>query len=231
MGEWSRRVMVVDDHPDIVAVLSVVFTMHGYDHVRILAIDPATDTVTETTDDARCQSISPSGVTSDGTAYFSPWDYHAAVRGVFGVGYGSASCGLRVVPAGTKFDAGYTVDLSSLVGGKPAGGLHLTSDTEALIHVWNSDLVPATPDTWGDDRFKPGYTWYRWHLGDGTATPPPSQQPSSEGGEWRTLDGMTVTYNPNSEYTETTLVELGADDALTTHVTIPGWIVNMVRVR
>lgn len=199
--------------------------------VQVTTIDPATDTVAGVTTDNRCQTIAPAGVAADGTAYFSPWDYHAAVRGVFGAGFGSSSCALRIVPAGAAFDAGWSVDLSALVGGKPAGGLRVVEDGSALIHVWDASLVAATPDTWADDRFAPGYKWYRWQVGDAAATELPNQTGSTEGGEWRGLDGKTVTYNPNAEYTETTLLSLGTDGQLTSHLVIPGWITNMIRAR
>lgn len=201
------------------------------DSVQITTIDPATDTVVATNTDTRCQTIAPAGIADDGTAYFSPWDYHAAVRGVFGAGFGSSPCALRIVPAGASFDAGWNVDLASLVGGKPAGGLHVTGNGDALVHVWDSSLVQATPTSWADDRFAPGYKWYRWHVGDTTATELPGQTGSTEGGEWRSLDGMTVTYNPNGEYTETTLMSLADDGSLKQHLVIPGWITNMIRAR
>ena len=52
--------------------------------VRLIAQQQSNRIVVEVSDDDRCSTFSPGGVASDGTAYFSPWDYHAAVRGVFG---------------------------------------------------------------------------------------------------------------------------------------------------
>ncbi|HTV24820.1 MAG TPA: hypothetical protein VMG12_39275, partial [Polyangiaceae bacterium] len=204
------------------------FTKNG-DFVRLVAIDPVTDTVSDVTDDTRCASLSPAGVTSDGTAYFSPWDYHAAVRGVFGAGFGSASCGLRVIPSASALDQGYDIDLSALVGGRPAGGLQLLDDQEALLHVWHEELVAATPETWSDQRFEPGYKWYRWRLGTNEATELPDQEPSAEGSGWRRLDGKTISFANNAEYTETTLLELDDSGHGQPGLSVPGWIVTMLR--
>lgn len=201
------------------------------DFARLVAIDPATDQVVEVRDEPRCQALAPSGVTSDGTAYFSPWDYHAAVRGVYGEGYGVDSCALRVVPPGNGFEEGYEVDLSELVGGRPAGGLTLISDEEALIHVWQDDLVHATPDDWQEKRFEAGYKWYRWTLGDAQATELPGQAPSSEGGSWLRMDGQVISFSPNADFSETTVVRLAPDGSFEPGVTVPGYMAALIRAR
>jgi len=204
------------------------FTRNG-DRVRLVAIDPATDTISQVTDDTRCASLSPAGVTSDGTAYFSPWDYHAAVRGVFGQGFGSASCGLRVIPAASTLDQGYDVDLSALVGGRPAGGLQLLNDEEALLHVWHDELVDAAPETWSEQRSEPGYKWYRWRLGSAEATELPDQAPSAEGSAWRSVDGRVISFANNAEYSETTLISLDDTGRGQPGLIVPGWIVTMLK--
>jgi hypothetical protein len=199
------------------------------DFVRLIAIDTETDRIIETTDDERCPTSSPSGTDADGNTYFSPWDYHTAVRGVFGAGYGSASCGLRVVPAGSSFDQSYELDLSTLVGGRPAGSMSLISDSEALLHVWHEELVDVTPETWQDKRFEPAYKWYRWQIGAPSAEELPDQAPSVEGSEFRVVDGKVLSFANNAEYSETTLIELDDEGYQHPGLVVPGWIVNMVR--
>jgi hypothetical protein len=199
------------------------------DYVRLISIDPATDTISDVIDDARCASFSPAGASTDGTTYYSPWDFHVATRSVFGPGYGSASCGLRVLPAQAALDEAYELDLSTLVGGRPAAGLQLLGDRDALLHVWHEELVQATPETWSDRRFAAGYTWYRWQIGSLTATELPDQAPSAEGSAWRVIDGKPISFANDSEYTETTLLELDETDHLRPCLKVPGWIVTMLR--
>ena len=198
---------------------------------RIISIDPKSDRVIASTDEPRCETLSPAGVTSDQTAYFSPWDYHALARSVFGDGFGARSCALRVVPPATSYDAGYDVDLSTLVGGRPAGSMIVTGNDQALIHVWHDDQAHATSANWADDRFLPGYLWYRWQLGAAHAEPLPNQAPSSEGGTWITLGDKTYTLSANPEYSETTLAELTPSGELVPGATIEGWTTNVIRVR
>ncbi|MET0390777.1 MAG: hypothetical protein ABW321_32690 [Polyangiales bacterium] len=197
--------------------------------VRTVVIDTASDEVIATYDDERCGAISAAGAGSDGTLYFSPWDYHTVIRDIFGPDFGVRSCGLRMAADGDSLDPDYQVDLASLVGGRPAGGLKLLDDDTALLHVWHDDLVQATKQDWEDTRSKPGYLWYRWQLGEDTAEPLPDQEPSSEGGEWRTLDERTVTYAANAEYSETTLFELDSDGRQKQLLSVPGWITQIIR--
>lgn len=199
------------------------------DFVRLIAIDPVTDTIAEVSDDTRCGSFSPAGVTTDGTIYYSPWDYHTVLRGVFGAGYGTASCGLRVVPGAGTLDDAYEVDLSALVGGRPAAGLQLLDDERALIHVWHQELVDATPDNWQETRFAPGYKWYSWSIGSSEATELPDQAPGAEGSGWRVIDGKVISFANNAEYSETTLIELDETGRGRPGLVVPGWITTMLR--
>ncbi len=199
---------------------------------RLIVIDPNTDTVVSSTDEPRCESLSPAGTTTEGTTYYAPWDYLAAVRGVYGPGYGSASCGLRAVAGESTYDEGYDVDLRSLVGDRPAGSAFLVDDQTLLLHVWDEALVEATPENWVEEtRWLSGYEWYRWTIGTDTAARLPNQEPSAEGGTWTKLDGKLLTYTPNAEYSETTLLWLDDDGTLASGATIPGWTVATIRAR
>jgi hypothetical protein len=195
---------------------------------RLYAIDIATDSVVSATDVASTGTLGFGGITGNGTVYYSPWDYHATVRGVFGAPYGVASRAVRV-KAGSLTADPVDIDLSALVGGRPAGDLVLLDDTHALIHVWHNELVDATPDNWKEKRFEPGYKWHRWTLGETTAPELPNQQPSTEGGGWKGFDGKTVSYVPDAEYENTTLVELLSDGSTRELLTVPGWTTNFVR--
>lgn len=161
--------------------------------------------------------------------YFSPWDYHALVREVFGGEHGSASCGLRLGAKNNELDPDFNVDLEKLTGGHPAGSLRVIGDDVALIHAWHNDLVDPKPDDWEDTRFAAGYMWYRWHIGDDSAELLPDQKPSTEGGEWRMLDDHVVTYAPDEEFANTTMFQLGDDGRQSERITLPGWITNMIR--
>lgn len=199
---------------------------------RLVVVDTETDEVVEQQDDERCQSSAPAGATADGAVYFSPWDYHVAARGVYGDDeHGSASCGLRVLGDANEFDAEYEIDLSELVGGRPAGSMKLLDGERALLHVFHEELGDATADNWiNDRRWTAGYKWYLWNLGEDEATELPDQTASGEGGEWVEVDGRWLSASPNSEYTETTWTELEDNGATTKRLVVPGFANGLIHV-
>jgi len=199
---------------------------------RLIVVDPKSDTIVSTEDHQGCESLSPAGSASDGTAFFSPWDFKAAVRGVFGEGFGASSCGLRVVPGGEEFDESYNVDLSALVDGKPAGSAFLEDDQHLLLHVWDNGLVDATPKDWIDNkRWDAGYLWYRWTLGAPQAELIAGQIPSGEGGTWQNIDNRRLSYSASPDFSETTFNWLESDGTLRTGRTVPGYTVATIRAR
>src|SRR5262249_17252531 len=97
----------------------------------LLTVDSTTDTIVNRTDDTRCADIYSTSLATDGTTYFGSFPLPAVVRTVFGAGFGAPTCELRVVPNGLGFDQGWTVDLTALAGGRPAGQFILVDDRTA----------------------------------------------------------------------------------------------------
>ncbi|HTV17460.1 MAG TPA: hypothetical protein VMG12_02280 [Polyangiaceae bacterium] len=122
------------------------------DHVRLLEIDPATDSVVAESDEARCRSLVPSGPTASGAYYFSAETTSAAVRAMLGDGFGYTPCLLRVAPDSGSFDASFFPDLQALNGGRPVGAVMLVDERSALLDVWHADEVtPIAPDGFDPD--------------------------------------------------------------------------------
>jgi hypothetical protein len=205
------------------------------DHVRIIGIDPETDTVVSTQDESRCDYLLWSFKASDGTAYFSPLSYVAPLRSMLGDERGVDTCSLRVVPPASSFDQGYEVDLSALAGGRPAGSLFLIDDETAFVRVWHSELVtPLAQDksNWEEVLGEPGFLWWRWAIGDESATLIPDQSPAaSEATGLFTLGGRKFIPRVNEDYTETTLDELDPAGALIPALSGPGnvWGIGQLR--
>jgi hypothetical protein len=205
------------------------------DHVRIIGIDPVTDTVVSSTDESRCDYLLWSFKASDGTAYFSPLSYYAPLRSMLGEDRGVDGCSLRVVPPDQSFDQGYRVDLGALAGGRPAGSLFLVDDDTAFIRVWHAELVsPLAEDksNWEDVLGEPGFLWWRWRIGDESATLIPDQSPAaSEATGLFSIDGRKFVPRVNEDYTETTLDELDPAGSLRPALTGPGNIWGIARAR
>jgi hypothetical protein len=199
---------------------------------QLFAIDPATDTIAESSTVEGCGQLSAGGgVSSEGTAYFSPWDYRAAVRSVFGGTKGVAPCAARLVPAGRSFDDAWRVNLSDLVGGRPAGDLSLVGDDTAVIHVFHQELARPTAADWPDTRFKAHYLWWRWKLGAEAAELIPGQTPATEGALFFRIDGRQFLPSNAADFSTTTLVEFDARGDMRERLTMPGIFQGAVRIR
>jgi hypothetical protein len=200
-------------------------------HVRLIAIDPKTDSIVETSDDARLTYASPLAAASDGTVYFSP----ASLISAYALlpGHGSPSRALRVSPNSKVFDPGFTLDLSALVGGRPAGGFTLLDDQTALIRAWHADLAePVTADNWMDVLWKQaGFKWWRWHVGDAQAVEIPSQSPGTLDASVLKIDGKSYVVRTNADSTSSTLDRIDAQGDIHAGVTGPGQFIGTAVIR
>jgi hypothetical protein len=202
------------------------------DSARLFVIDASSNTVLRSVDESRCNQLALGGVASDGTAYFSSRSYFTLPRLVFGDGYGAASCSLRVVPPGEEFDAGFDVDLSSLVGGRPAGDFTLVNDDTAFIRVWHTESVSKpTRDNWDTMRNEAGFRWWRWRIGAPSAEEIIDQSSAANTVQLRRVDDRVYALRYTPDYSETTLEELRADGTIVPGLSGPGGIYGVLRMR
>jgi hypothetical protein len=202
-------------------------------HVRLLAIDPATDTIVKSTDDDRLTYASPQARASDGTEYFSPASLIAAYSLV--PGHGSPSRVLRVRPGAREFEPTYALDLSALVGGRPAGDFTLLDDQTALLRAWHSDLAdPVTAENWQEVLWQQaGFKWWRWHVGDVQAVEIPNQSPGTLGAAVLKIDGQVYVLRTNEDSTTSTLDHIDAQGAFVAGLSGPGQFIGngVIRIR
>jgi hypothetical protein len=205
------------------------------DHVELITIDPKTDAVLDTSTDPRSSYAFWGSLDGKGTAYFSPMSYYAPIRSMLGADRGIASIALRVLPGARAFDPDYAVDLSELVGGRPAGNLFLVSDKVALIRAWHADLVSEVErdkSNWQDVLNEAGFLWWRWPLGSDKAELIEDQEPgASEVTGLYHVDGRTFLPRVSADYSSTTLDELTEDGAFRPILTGPGNLWGIIRAR
>lgn len=199
---------------------------------RLVAIDPATDSIVSVVDEPRCNQLALGGIASDGTAYFGARSYFTLPRLVFGAGFGAASCALRVVPAGEEYEQGFDVDLGALVGGRPAGDFTLVSDDVGFIRVWHPEMVSApTPSNWDVMRSEAGFRWWRWRVGAAEAEDVIEQDMAANTVQLRTIDGQVHALRYAPDYSTTTLEEFRPDGSVVPKLSGPGGIYGVVRMR
>jgi hypothetical protein len=203
-------------------------------HVRLIAIDPATDKVVSVKDDDRITYAGLQGTGSDGAVYYSPASLISAYT-LIGAGHGSPSRALRVPKGSRAFDPTFTLDLSALVGGRPAGDFTWIDGSTALIRAWHAELAdPVTPATWQDVLWaQAGFKWWRWHAGDAQAVEIPGQQPGTLGASVIKVDGKLYVVRTNEDSKTSTLDRIEADGAFHPTLTGPGQFIGsgVLRIR
>jgi len=190
-----------------------------------------------------CEKMQLAGQTSDGTAHYTA-DNSAGrtfARHYLGPGYGTAPCGLRVVPPGLTFDEGYEIDLRVLVGGRPVvGDLAIVSDTMAFLRVWHEEDVSEEitienfEDVYASAK---AFRWWRWEIGSSTATEVPGQVPQGSFTDKFTAEGSTFvvdnsTIDQDGGRGNAPLIELSPSGELRPAMTVKGQLGGTIfRVR
>jgi len=225
---WIPTVQLRDD----VLFVTVVWEQdwrYG-DSSRVIAIDTTTDQIIGTSDDWRCEQLAVSSQGSDGTSYYTPYAHSSAARNVLGPGYGTRSCGIRVVPPGAAFDEGWEVDLADLAGGRPSGEFVLANDEVGFFRAFYADEAGVTLENWQDTLGVPAYRWWRWEIGASEAQEIPDQPLTVEAAHY-VVDGRTYIGNPSADWSATTIVELDPEGSLREGLNVTGTPGGLVRVR
>jgi hypothetical protein len=225
---WLPTIVVRGDRVLLTAVWEEDYRFG--DVSRIITIDGATQRVIEQSDERRCEQLAVSSSASDGTAYYSPYAHSAAARAVLGPGFGTRSCGLRVVPPGLGFEQGWEVDLAALAGGRPAGEFVLASDGVGFFRAYYADEIGVTAETWQDELGTPAYRWWRWEIGASDADEVPGQALTVEAAHY-VVDGKVYIGNPSGDWSRTTIVELSSSGELLAGLNVPGTPGGIVRAR
>ena len=197
------------------------------DHLRIVTIDTNTDQIVDSKLDDRNVHVQLNSTTSDGTAYFSNYSLYAAYTEI-GAGHGSPSTALRILPGQQTFDPDFALDLSQLVGGRPAGDYTLLDDETALIRAWHPEIVDEVdPEDWQAVLWnEAGFKWWRWHVGDEQAVEIEHQEPGAQGSTIFKLDGKTYTIRYADDLSTTELIEITPQGEFVPGVTATGAIIG-----
>jgi hypothetical protein len=197
------------------------------DQVRIVTIDTKLDQIVDSSVEDRTTHAALNTVGADGTAYYSTYSLYAAYREI-GVGHGAPSTLLRVEPDADRFDPEYSLDLSTLVGGRPAGDFTLLDDQTALIRAWHSDLVdPIDLADWQAVLWnESGFLWWRWHIGDAAAVQIPDQDPGALGATVFKVGDRTYSTLYAADLSSTTLVEVTPSAEFVPALEGPGQIIG-----
>lgn len=199
----------------------------------VAVIDTENDSVVSVTQDPRCAGIFHSGVADDGYIYYSCGVYPAAAHRIFGDSNAPESCLLRIRAGESEFDPDFYVPIETLTDGRPGGEL-VGSGEDLFVRAFYEDesgLSIGDESTTFDITSAEAWRWWRLGAGASSAEELTSLPFSGAGSAPYLLDdGRVFTSQPNLDFSESTLVELNAEDGPEVRATAVGDLNGLIRV-
>jgi hypothetical protein len=204
------------------------------DHSTQVVFDTVTNQVVSAWDEPRSEMLEPYGKrTTDGATYFSSDPAYQTDAFTLGDDYGSRPVTLRMLEGASAFDPNFFVDVSTLVGGRPAGIVTPVSDDTFFIDVLHTELLdkPLEDPTWSENP-PAAYRYWLWHVGDPVATDTVAQEPRLASTAFQSIiDGKVYVQGHDAKFGQWWLIELRPDGTLSQGLAGPGYSAELVRVR
>jgi len=197
----------------------------------LVRLDPNTDQVTFT-EDARCASMLLSMTTDSGDTYWFSDGYNTLARRGYGPEHGAPDCALRLRAGEKTFDPDWQLDVGSRTGGAPAIPVLKAGGSKIWLRVLDESKVDLPiPTEYSALDTAPAWQWHLLDVeSDAPAQRNDDQPPSSVGAFGIYVDGRAFTTVENSDYSESTLIEL-TPDGFVKHSTVRGVVDSIARVR
>ena len=136
--------------------------------------------------------------------------------------------------AENRIDPDYLMPLAQLTGGALAGEPAPAGQAGLMLRVYDSTVAaPTTPAalTW-ELTGLPAWRWVRWDPSSPSALQPVSELlPSTADVVWFRMQERIFATETAADYSQTTLLELMPDGAVTRRATVPGFLHGIARVR
>ncbi|HTV24821.1 MAG TPA: hypothetical protein VMG12_39280 [Polyangiaceae bacterium] len=192
---------------------------------RIVVIDVATDSVVNVID-APCPGIDYATMDASGNIYFSPWVYAAGGAAVLDQ---PPTCVFELPANGEPHVA---FDFPTLTGGHQGAAMRVVSEGRALVSVLHDERFPPS-DTPSAAELTFANNWRFWSYDFATGTASPVEAIDWNGGAQYSfdIDGKTYMLVAASDYTTTTIYDLGDGLSLARAFDTPGWATRLFRAK
>jgi hypothetical protein len=221
LRDGQLLVVALHNREDVTASVSTLFVL-----------DLEADRLERVARDERCGGLWDSVLDSRGDLYLATGVWDAAQNRTLGATVSGAPCLLRVNAGQTEFDPGYFVELSTLAGGRTAGGLVGGTGDQAFVKVLDeTGLGEIGAESFDEVWSGAHWQWWRMDLGSSAPAAIISSQPLSAAVSGvLSVDGTVFVRNSNADSSETTLLDMSADEPRA-GLTLRGFPYGIVRVR
>lgn len=196
----------------------------------LVVLDTSTDTLARFDTDPRCGGITQPVVTPSGDAYFASSGLAASAHRLGRLP--TAPCALRVLAHDDAFDVEYDVKLGELGEGAMVGEPVPGANDEIFLKVFDetSGMVKDEALTY-ELTGQAVWHWLRWNVVSNELSRVDELEPSTADVLWFQVDGRVYGTETKPDYSETTLIELTAEQGPVRRLTAPGFLHGVARIR
>ena len=198
----------------------------------LVVLNTKTDKVDRFDVDDRCGGVTTPHTLKSGDTYYVSSALNAAAEFV---GHpASKPCALRVLSGQDHFDTNFALELSELTDGAPAGEPVPADGNSLFLRVLDKDkaTTEAGDASW-DVTGQTAWTWWKWQpekSGNGKASEVSALEPSTADVTFFEVEGRVFGAQTDSEYSETTLLELNAQGGPKPGLSVPGFASHVIKL-
>ena len=191
----------------------------------LVVLDTKDDTVARFDVDERCGGITTPVTLDSGDTYY----VSSALNGAADfVGHRAAKpCALRVLSGQDRFDPDYALELGEITAGAVAGEPVPAGGDGLFLRVLDQGAVRSEPgDASWNITGQTVWTWWKWEPGKdgmGEASQVEALDASTADVVFFQVDGRVFGSQTTEDYSETTLLELSAEDGPKPAISVPGF--------
>ena len=193
----------------------------------VLVLDTETDVVVNEIS-VPCPEINFATVdTDEGHTYFSNWGFSTTSKILHGT---ASACAVRIADGESELDPSWSLRFADVTEGREASSLRFLGDGKALITVHHPERLAADPDA---SAIADGADYKLWTLDleSRVATPLETFGFHAFGTYGVRVDGATLLFLPNADWSTTTTYRLETDGTAETLWTSAGWQTRLFAIR
>jgi hypothetical protein len=196
----------------------------------LVVLDTETDEVVRFDVDDRCGGVTQPVEVSNGDAYFASSALAATAHRLGRLP--TEPCSLRVRAGDDAFDPDYLDELAAVTGSALVGEPIPAGDDSVFLRAFDEDLGTVSDDalTW-ELTSQSVWRWLRWTPETNEVFPLDTLEPSTSDVLWFRVDGKVYGTETTSDYSKTTLIDLGAEGGPQKLITVPGFLHGVAKVR
>jgi hypothetical protein len=195
----------------------------------LVVLDTTTDSARFEVDD-RCGGITTSVEIASGDVYFVSSALAGATHRIGRLG--TEPCALRLRAGAGEFDPDYLSRLEDVTGAQISGEPIPAGGNALFLRALDESLARIAPETasW-DITGQSAWRWWRWDVVTGAAEELSELGPSTADVLWFQVGRRVFGTETKTDYSETTLIELTAEEGPRRALTAPGFLHGVAQIR